>query len=295
MTILVVDIGGTSLKFGFSVEGKPLDDIRLFPSTLLRQGDCIDTLAAFTREVIEGAGLVPEVIVSTVPGFIDRDHDRVLFAANLPALNDRRLASEWSQAVGVPVLLERDSILMLMGEQVAGAARGAGSVLGVFFGTGVGAAYLENNRPFRGAGWALEIGQMPFRNGRQKWDTSRLDCLEAYVSGRALEIIASTHHLATEDVFMARESNEMLARDLDTFLEDQATAVVTGVAMFSPELVLLGGGLCAMRGFPKERLAALIDEKSRFAHDVWRPEVSWATLGWKSVLYGAHVLSSQME
>jgi predicted NBD/HSP70 family sugar kinase len=295
MTILVVDIGGTSLKFGFSVEGRPQDDIRLFPSTLLCQGDCIDTLAALTGGVIKGAGLVPDVIVSTVPGFIDRDHDRVLFAANLPVLNGRRLATEWSQAVRIPVLLERDSILSLMGEGVAGAARGAGSVLGVFFGTGVGAAFLENNRPFRGAGWALEIGQMPFGNGRQKWDTSRLDCLEAYVSGRVLEIIASTHHLATEDIFIARETNERLARDLDTFLEDQATAVVTGVAMFSPELVVLGGGLCAMRGFPKDRLATLIEERSLFAHGVCRPEVRWATRGWKSVLYGAHLLSSQKK
>jgi predicted NBD/HSP70 family sugar kinase len=115
------------------------------------------------------------------------------------------------------------------------------------------------------------------------------------VSGRALEIIASTYHLATEDIFIARETNEMLARDLDTFLEDQATAVVTGVAMFSPELVVLGGGLCAMRGFPKDRLATLIEERSRFAHGVCRPEVRWATLGWKSVLYGAHLLSSQKK
>ncbi len=182
-----------------------------------------------------------------------------------------------------------------MGEGVAGVARDAGSVLGVFFGTGVGAAYMENSRPFRGGGWALEIGQMPFRNGRRKWDTSRLDCLEAYVSGRVLEIIASTHHLATEDVFLASETNEILARDLDAFVEDQATAVVTGAAMFSPELVVLGGGLCAMRGFPKDRLQALVEERSRFAHGVYRPEVRWATLGWKSVLYGAHLLAKGLH
>jgi predicted NBD/HSP70 family sugar kinase len=295
MTILVVDIGGTSLKFGFSVGGRPLDDLRLFPSNLLCQGDCIDTLAALTHEVIKDAGLAPDLIVSTVPGFIDRDHDRVLFAANLPVLNERRLATEWSQAVHVPVRLERDSILSLMGEGVAGAARGAGSVLGVFFGTGVGAAFIKNNQPFRGGGWALEIGQMPFGNGRRKWDTSRLDCLEAYVSGRVLEIIASAHRVATEEVFEARETNEMLGHDLDGFVEDQATAVVTGVAMFSPEMVVLGGGLCAMRGFPKDRLVHLIEERSRFGHGICRTDVRWASLGWKSVLYGAQLLSSQKE
>jgi predicted NBD/HSP70 family sugar kinase len=225
MTILVVDIGGTSLKFGFSVRGRPLDDLRLFPSTLLRQGDCIVTLAALTREVIQDAGLAPDVIVSTVPGFIDRDHDRILFAANLPVLNDRRL----------------------------------------------------------------------FGNGRQKWDTSRLDCLEAYVSGRVLEIIASAHRVATEEVFEARQTNEILARDLDGFVDDQATAVVTGIAMFSPERVVLGGGLCAMRGFPRDRLVQLIEETSRFGRGVCRTEVRWASLGWKSVLYGAQFLSSQKK
>ncbi len=293
MTILVVDIGGTKLKFGFSVEGQPHDEIRLFPSTLLQRGDCVDVLAALTRDVITVTGIVPDVIVSTVPGFLDRDHDRVLFAANLPVLNERRLATEWSQAVGIPVLLERDAILLLMGEGVAGAARGAGSVLGMFFGTGVGAAFLENNRPFRGSGWALEIGQMPFGGGRRKWDTSRLDCLEAYVSGRALEIIAATHGVVTETAFIARDANESLAHDLGIFLEDQATAVATGVALLSPEVVLLGGGVCAMQGFPKDRLMTLIEEKSNFAHEACMPELRWASLGWKSILHGAHLLCSQ--
>jgi predicted NBD/HSP70 family sugar kinase len=292
MTILVVDIGGTNLKFGFSLEGQPHDEIRLFPSTLLRQGDCIDVLAALTREVIAVTGLVPDVIVSTVPGFLDRDHDRVLFAANLPVLNERRLATEWSQAVGIPVLLERDAILLLMGEGAAGSTRGAASVLGMFFGTGVGAAFLENNQPFRGAGWALEIGQMPFGSGRRKWDTSRRDCLEAYVSGRALEIIASTHGVTTETAFIARDTNATLAHDLGIFVEDQASAVATGVAMFSPEVVLLGGGVCAMQGFPKDRLTTLIAEKSNFAHPVCMPELRWASLGWKSILHGAHLLCS---
>jgi predicted NBD/HSP70 family sugar kinase len=272
---------------------------RFLHSEELRKVQCVSPDNAlslqtfFTRANPESTVQLLSRIAKDAPA--DRDHDRVLFAANLPVLNERRLATEWSQAVHVPVRLERDSILSLMGEGVSGAARGAGSVLGVFFGTGVGAAFLQNNRPFRGGGWALEIGQMPFGNGRRKWDTSRVDCLEAYVSGRVLEIIAFRHHLATEDVFIARENNEMLARDLDTFVEDQANAVVTGVAMFSPELVVLGGGLCAMRGFPKDRLVALIEERSRFGHEMCRPEVRWATLGWKSVLYGAELLSSQKK
>ena len=81
--ILVVDIGGTNIKFGFSREGIPHSEVRLFPSDELR-GDPVVSLAAMTKTFLAETKLVPDAIVSTVPGFVDVDGDRVIFAANLP-------------------------------------------------------------------------------------------------------------------------------------------------------------------------------------------------------------------
>jgi predicted NBD/HSP70 family sugar kinase len=284
--ILVVDIGGTNVKFGFSLDGVPHSEVRLFPSDALRR-DPVVSLAAMARTFLAETKLVPDTIVSTVPGFVDTDGDRIIFAANLPQLNNLRLASEWAKLMGIPVVLERDAVLSLVGEHLAGAARGADTVLGLFFGTGVGAAFLERGRPFRGAGWALEVGHMPFKGQRAKVDASRSECLEVYVSGRVLQTIANLHHTPIESLFAMRSHNQALAQDLDVFVHDQASAVAVAVAMFSPQVLLIGGGVCEMSGFPREQLAGLIETSFPFAHTGRAMDLRWATLGWRSVLHGA--------
>ncbi|MEJ0002739.1 MAG: ROK family protein [Pararobbsia sp.] len=52
--------------------------------------------------------------------------------------------------LGLPVVLERDSNLALLGESLAGAAKDADSVLGIFFGTGIGGSLIIDGVPFRG-------------------------------------------------------------------------------------------------------------------------------------------------
>ena len=59
------------------------------------------------------------------------------------------------------------------------------------------------------------------------------------------------------------------------------------VAMFSPQMLLIGGGICEMSGFPRDQLAALIENSFPFAHTGRAMDLRWATLGWRSVLHGA--------
>jgi hypothetical protein len=46
--ILVVDIGGTNVKVGFTVDGAPHDHVRLFPSDELRNRNPVSGLAGHT-------------------------------------------------------------------------------------------------------------------------------------------------------------------------------------------------------------------------------------------------------
>ena len=68
--ILVVDIGGTSIKIGFVVDGRPQEFIRLFSTTELRT-DPIAALERMISTVRTESGLEPAAVVSTVPGFLD--------------------------------------------------------------------------------------------------------------------------------------------------------------------------------------------------------------------------------
>jgi predicted NBD/HSP70 family sugar kinase len=280
-TILVIDIGGTSIKMGFVVDGEPQEFIRLFSTTELRT-DPIAALERMISTAMAESGIQPAAIVSTVPGFLDAQQNRVLYAANIPELNGLLLASDLARRIGLPVLLERDSVLALMGEYVAGACQGAGSVLGLFFGTGIGGAFLQQGLPFRGSGWALEIGHMPFSGSRKWLRVERGECLEAYASGKALERIAEHHQVPIEDVFRAELSNHL--RD---FVTNQAYAIATAIAILSPETVVLGGGICEMRDFPKAQLVSELEQLFPFLHTGRPLDLRWASLGWRSVLYGA--------
>jgi predicted NBD/HSP70 family sugar kinase len=294
-TLLVADIGGTSVKIGFVVNGIPQPYVRLFSSESLRTHRPAVSLAQMIASAIDEAKLQPGTIVSTVPGFLDKSAKRVLFAVNVPELNDCALADELSQLTGKPVILERDAVLALMGEYAAGACKGAQSVLGLFFGTGVGAAYLQHGHAFRGSGWALEIGHMPY-SGTHRWlGTERTECLEAYVSGKVLERIAQEHGVAISEVFTAAYHNPGLAEHVTEFVRNQANAVGSAIAILSPETILLGGGICAMPGFPREKLATAIQNTFPFERTGQPLILRWAALGWQSVLYGASLIAAALS
>ena len=291
--ILIIDIGGTSIKFGYSVDGRPQAFRTILSTQALRDGDPVAALAAMIEATVAQAGVTPRFIVATVPGFIDSDGDHVLFAGNIPGLNGRALASELSHSVGCPVFLERDAVLLLTGEALAGAAQDREHVLGLFFGTGIGTAYLQNGTPFRGGGWALELGLMPFRGDGRALAGMRTDCLEAYCSGRVLEDIATRHGVAVGGVFRAAEDAPVLAEELATLVRYQAFAVGCAVAMVSPQIIILGGGVLDMDGYPKDRLKRLVAEHAPIAETGRPMDLRWAQLGWTSVLHGAPLVVAE--
>lgn len=286
-TALVVDIGGTSTKIGFVVNAVPHEYVRLFSTVELRCHEPVAALARMISAAIRESGLKPEAIVSTVPGFLDTKEDRVLYAANIPELNGCLLADALEQLTGLRVVLERDAVLALIGEYVAGVCQGANSVLGLFFGTGIGGAFLQSGLPFRGSGWALEIGHMPFHGNRRWVGSERNACLEAYVSGQALQAIAEHHRVPIGDVFTVAALKPDLSDDLREFVRNQAFAVASAVAILSPETVVIGGGICEMPNFPRAELESELEERFPFVHTGRPLDLRWASLGWRSVLYGA--------
>lgn len=287
MRILVIDIGGTHIKF-LAVEGDDQRELgRHFPTEALRTANPIESFARMIEDVCGELAFKPDAVVSTVPGFLNPDLDLVHYAGNVPELNGHRLASELSARLGLAVHLERDSILLLQGEWVAGAGQGASQLLGIFFGTGVGGAYLQDGVPFRGAGFSMEIGSIPFKGLGRTLDGLRPDCLETYVSGRVLAEIASRHQVPINQVFMRAADDPALRQDVDAFIRDMAMAVATAVALLSPDTTVVGGGICFMQGFSREAFERVFDEVAPVAETGGKHSLRWAELGWKAAGFGA--------
>ena len=289
MSVAVVEIGGTSVKIGFGVGGRPSDVTRTFPTSGIRTADPAAALAAMVREAGAAAGLSATRVVATVPGFLDRDFDTVLHAKNVPELDGHAIASELSAALSLPVLLERDVVLQLLGEARAGAVAGQAEVLAVYLGTGIGAAYLGAGGIFRGGGWALEIGHMPMRPASP---LARPESLEHHASGAALAALAERHGIDVRAVFLDHDE-PALREALDTMLRDLAIAMVATLALFSPRRLLIGGGVAEMDGFPREKLADKIAECLPSDRGVQAPEIIYSALGWQAAIWGALALDER--
>jgi allose kinase len=115
------------------------------------------------------------------------------------------------------------------------------------------------------------------------------------VSGKVLERIAQEHGVVISDVFSAAKHNRALGEHVAEFVRNQANAVGSAIAVLSPETVLLGGGICDMRAFPREELASAVEHSFPFEQIGQRLVVQWATLGWRSVLHGAPLIQAERD
>lgn len=286
-TLAVIEIGGTSVKFGFANNGEPLSFSTTVPTARIRTEDAVKALAHLARSVGAEADLDVSTWVVTVPGFIARDRDTVVHAANVPELNGRRLATDLSSALDADVVLERDVVLQLLGECRAGSVKGEDHVLAIYLGTGIGAAYVGDGQVFRGGGWALELGHMPVHGLGRTLPGLQPDRLEVYASGRTLSALAARHEVQVAGLFTAATHRPALQVDLDAVVRDQAFAIASAMAMMSPQVVLLGGGIVTMDDYPRDRLAAIVAEHRPVPAAIQPLDLRWSTLGWKAAVWGA--------
>lgn len=287
-TVLVGDIGGTKIALGHLVDGVPSDAGSTVATDLLRVPDPMRALETILGEYAFQQGLERmDAVVLGVPVSLDRDLDRVLSSPNIPQLEQLRLGSALEVRLAVPVRLERDINLLLLGEHRAGAAINATSAFGAFFGTGVGAGFLMGGKPYRGFSVGLELGHIPIRGEGRVCVCGNLDCLEAYACGHTLNALSGRFGIAVGELFSRRTDHPDLERALFEFVRDQAYATATAINLFDPEVAVVGGGIPQMRDFPRETFMATILEHLRRPYPREVVRLTWAQLGSRAVLHGA--------
>lgn len=177
----------------------------------------------------------------------------------------------------VPVFLGNDVSVAVQAEVALGAGRDVRSLLGVFWGTGVGGAVVFDGVEWAGRGAAGEIGHMVVKEGGRTCPCGRHGCMEAYAGRGAMQ--ARAHHLhhdrhrktalfhimhkkgkpvLTSSVWAkALEESDGLAHELiDEAVEAIATATASAVNLLDVERVVLGGGLGLRLGEPyRQRIA----------------------------------------
>jgi glucokinase len=271
-------------------------------------------LAEAIRSAAEGAGIEPAGLAGVgvgSPGTVDPDAGTVANARNVVPTWEAPVpvGAGLSGEIGVPVHLGHDVRVGTMAEFRLGAGKPYRSVLGVFWGTGVGGGLVLNGKAWTGRRAAGEIGHMVIRRGGAKCPCGRKGCMEAYAGRAAMEREARRRHKAghktklfdimrdrdrttlTSGVWArALERGDDMAKDLvDRAIEALGAGVASACNLLDVEAVIIGGGLGTRLG---DEYAARI-EKAMMPHlfvDDNPPAVHVAALGDVGGAVGAALL-----
>lgn len=310
-----IDLGGTKIQ-AVVVDGdsRVLGQARHPTPTSGGPADVAAAMAAALREAAQAAELEPAALRGVgvgSPGAVDAAAGTVTGARNLPGWDGTfPLAEALAAQLGTPVHLGNDVQVATDAEVALGAGRGRRSLLGVFWGTGVGGGIVLDGKPWLGRGAAGEIGHMVVKRDGRRCPCGRRGCLEAYAGRAALEARAREKHAegVKTDLFKLMErhgrtrlTSGIWARALEhgdklaTELIDEAVAalgagVASAVNLLDCEAVVIGGGLGVRFGQPMVDRIAQAMLPHLFA-DERPPAVELAALGDLGGAIGAALLA----
>ncbi len=270
-----IDLGGTKIQAVVVDEAHAvLGQARRPTPTKGGPADVAEAMAEAMRDAAAGAsietGELAHVGVGS-PGTVDAARGSVSSARNLPDwAGTYPLGATLAGKLGAPVAVGNDVQVATDAEAALGAGRDHDSMLGVFWGTGVGGGIVLNGRPWLGRGGAGEIGHVVVQVDGAQCPCGRRGCMEAYAGRNALERDARELHAKgehTELFKIARKRGRerltsgiwaaALEREdaLATKLIDRAVAMLAvGIAscdnVLDVEIIILGGGLGVRLGQP---------------------------------------------
>ncbi|MBS1886291.1 MAG: ROK family protein [Actinobacteria bacterium] len=311
-----IDLGGTKIQTAvIDTEGEVKGEARRPTPT---EGGPQDVAAAMAEALVEaatGAGVESAELQGVgvgSPGDADEKTGIVSNAGNLPGWADGfPLGETLEKALGTKVRIGNDVTVATDAEYQLGAGKGFDSLIGVFWGTGVGGGLILGGKPWLGRGAAGEIGHMVVKRGGARCPCGRRGCMEAYAGRAAMEAEARRRQEDGEktDLFKlmekhdkprltsgvwerALEHGDKLAAELiDRAIEAIGTAVGSAINLLDPEAIIIGGGLGLRFGEPY--MEPLLDEMRKHVFFETMPVVRVATLGDLGGAIGASLLVSR--
>ncbi len=264
---LAIDMGGTDIKTGVVDDQFNIIKRHVIPTGPERPFEVVVAdMAQAAKDVAAMCGLTfadfPCVGVG-VPSCIN-PHSGLLVFANNTNWRNAPLREELRKHIPVPVYIGNDANCAVVGEAMAGAARGKKDVLMITLGTGLGGGLIMDGKLYLGAdGMGMEPGHTILVHNGLPCTCGLLGCLEAYGSvvaliqqakdAMALHPESCLHELSRANsgklngkiIFDCAISGDETAKAVvNQFLEYVANGIGSLVNLFRPEVVLIGGGIC---------------------------------------------------
>jgi glucokinase len=263
-----IDLGGTKIQTAIvNPGGEVVGEARQPTPTTGGPANVASAMEDALREAASAAGVKPEDLSGIgvgSPGDANEKTGVVSTARNLPDWEGSfPLGEALSKALGTKVCVGNDVQVATEAEFHLGAGREFQSLIGVFWGTGVGGGLVLDGKPWLGRGAAGEIGHMVVKRGGAKCPCGRKGCMEAYAGRAAMEAEARREQEEGHktDLFKLMEKHQkprltsgiweraidhgdrLATKLIDRAIEALGTGIASAVNLLDPEAVIIGGGL----------------------------------------------------
>lgn len=253
---LGVDVGGTNMRAAIVDDDGTVGERSDRPT----ERDC-STLIDLARHVLEGDEV--EGAVVGLPGRIDYGAGTLEYAPNIDPswrteLTEARLADE----LGVPVALANDADLAAVGEAWFGAGRSFRDVAYLTISTGIGAGVVTGGLLVHGRRSVAEVGHTIVDG--QRLLEGRKATVEDLGSGTALTELAREADIAgdaKELVALVERGDPTATRIFERVAFAAAMGAVNLAHLFTPEVIVVGGGLGLVGDLILEPIRTLVAER----------------------------------
>jgi len=310
-----VDLGGTKILSGvFRNSLECVGTAKLSTKSQRGVAAVIERVARCVQDAVDEADLSLKQIVGVgigAPGSVDFDSGTVIFSPNLEGWKDVPLKKHLEKLLGVPVFVENDCNIAALGVYAAELKSKPRHMVGIFVGTGIGGGLVIDGHLYSGFGHtAGEIGHMVLEVNGPKCGCGNKGCFESLASRTAIfqRIKAGVkdcqktlltdmlgddlEDLRSGDLRKAiRRGDKFVAHILEDAAENIGIGVANLVNLFSPEVVVLGGGV--MEALADEMMSIIV----KTARDYAMPgtmkgvEIIASKLGDAAGITGAAVLA----
>lgn len=312
MVTIGIDIGGTNLSAGVVDE-----QFRLLSKAKCKAAESptaeamVERLVLLCQEALELSDHRPSDVRAVgvgIPGAVDRFQGTVIESVNTP-FHHTPFVDLFQRRWAVPVYLENDANCAVLGEGIAGSARGASSVVAVTLGTGVGGGYLLDGALELYIRNGMEIGHTVIVPNGLPCPCGRRGCWEQYSSATALkrmtreameshpeslmwQLCGSPDKVKGRTAFDAKRQGDPAGTAVvEQYLDYLSLGLCNLVNIFQPELICIGGGVSHEKDedflFP---LRESVDRNSLHKRLGNKTRLVKATLGGDAGMIGAAAL-----
>ena len=307
LLVLAVDIGGSHINCAVVQ-----DDFIIVQAEVSRNASCfkdaLGDVANLLRSCMKGSGLAHESICGVAIGFcgiVDGASGAILSTLDkYPDAVGFDLHRWGAREFNLPIRLENDACMALLGEAYAGAARKAKDVVMITLGTGIGGAAMLGGELLRSAAGQAGClgGHLIVNFNGRRCVCGAVGCAESEASTAVLPLLCREHpgflqsSLADEPVlnfevmFHHADAGDSVAQQIVQHCTKVWSALTVAlIHAYGPEQVVFGGGV--MRRGPSllEPIRSYVEEH------MWRtsfgvPRIECAALGPDAALMGGWTL-----